>query len=60
MDAATDHARWRRGGSPRDKTRPSRIPPLPVATVDRVMALCASASKQDSRPQRYQGLDFPM
>src|SRR5271154_3854380 len=30
-------------GLPRDKTRPSRIPPLPAATVDRVVGLTNQA-----------------
>jgi len=30
-------------GLTRDKTRPSRIPPLPAATIDRVVALTNQA-----------------
>ncbi len=35
-------------GLTRDKTRPSRIPPLPAATVDRVVALTNQAPLQEA------------
>jgi transposase len=35
-------------GLTRDKTRPSRIPPLPAATVDRVVALTNQAPPQEA------------
>jgi hypothetical protein len=37
---------WR--GLTRDKTRPSRIPPLPAASVDRVIALTNQAPPQEA------------
>src|SRR5207249_6846696 len=37
-------------GLTRDKTRPSRIPPLPAATVDRVVALTNQAPPPRSDP----------
>ena len=35
-------------GLTRDKTRPSRIPPLPAATVDRVVALTNQTSRHEA------------
>jgi hypothetical protein len=35
-------------GLTRDKTRPSRIPPLPAATVDRVVALTNQAPPHEA------------
>ena len=36
------------GGLTRDKTRPSRIPPLPAETVDRVVALTNQAPPHEA------------
>ena len=41
------HARGGRGLT-RDKTRPSRIPPLPAETVDRVIALTNQAPPHEA------------